>query len=78
MSLNKKRQLAALDFTNHFIQRHFPRRAFVAPNVGDPFMGAHSLSSANALYLHDVRHPSLLTGALTAATALPSKRTDSY
>jgi hypothetical protein len=31
--------------------------------VGDPFMGAHSFSSVNALYLHGVRHPNLLTGA---------------
>jgi len=69
MSLNKKRQLAALDFANRFIQRHFPRRAFVAPDVGNPFRGAHSFSSAYALYLHGVCHPSLLTGVLTADAA---------
>jgi hypothetical protein len=63
MSLNKKRPLAALYFANRIIQRDFPLRAYVAPNVGDPFMGAHSLSSVNALYLHGVRHPNLLTGA---------------
>ena len=63
MSLNKKRPLAALYFANRIIQRDFPLRAYVAPNVGDPFMGAHSFSSVNALYLHGVRHPNLLTGA---------------
>ena len=63
MSLNKKRPLAALYFANRIIQRDFPLRAYVAPNVGDPFMGAHSFSSVNALYLHSVRHPNLLTGA---------------
>src|ERR1700730_5793465 len=62
MSLKKKR-LAALYFANRLIQRDFPLRAYVAPNVGDPFMGAHSFSSVNALYLHGVRHPNLLTGA---------------
>ena len=36
MSLNKKR-LAALYFANRIIQRDFPLRAYVAPNVGDPF-----------------------------------------
>jgi len=70
MSLHKKRPLAALYFANRIIQRHFPLRAFVAPNVGNPFMGVHFFTSANALYLHGVRHPSLLTGALTAAIAL--------
>jgi hypothetical protein len=49
MSLNKKRSLAALYFANRIIQRDFPLRAYVAPNVGDPFMGAHSFSSVNAL-----------------------------
>ena len=63
MSLNKKRPLAALYFAYRIIQRDFPLRAYVAPNVGDPFMGAHSFSSVNALYLHGVRHPNLLTGA---------------
>ena len=63
MSLNKKCLLAALYFANRIIQRDFPLRAYVAPNVGDPFMGAHSFSSVNALYLHGVRHPNLLTGA---------------
>ena len=63
MSLNKKRPLAALYFAYRIIQRDFPLRAYVAPNVGDPFMGAHSFSSVNALYLHAVRHPNLLTGA---------------
>ena len=63
MSLNKKRPLAALYFANRIIQRDFPLRAYVAPNVGNPFMGAHSFSSVNALYLHGVRHPNLLTGA---------------
>ena len=37
MSLNKKRPLAALYFANRIIQRDFPLRAYVAPNVGDPF-----------------------------------------
>ena len=63
MSLNKKHLLATLDFTNRFIQCHFPVRAFVAPNVGNPFMGVHSFRPVNALYLHGVRHPNLLTGA---------------
>jgi hypothetical protein len=63
MSLHKKRPLAALDFPNRIIQRDFPLRAYVAANVGNPFMGAHSFSSINALYLHGVRHSSLLTGA---------------
>src|ERR1700720_1964081 len=63
MSLNKKRPLAALYFAYRIIQRDFPLRAYVAPNVGDPFMGAHSFSSVNTLYLHGVRHPNLLTGA---------------
>jgi hypothetical protein len=38
--------------------RHFPRRAYVAPNVGNPFMGAHSFSSINAIYLHGIPNPS--------------------
>jgi hypothetical protein len=63
MSLNKKRPLAAFYFANRIIQRDFPLRAYVAPNVGDFFMGPHSFSSVNALYLHGVRHPNLLTGA---------------
>jgi hypothetical protein len=48
--LNKKRPLDALYFANRIIQRDFPLRAYVAPNVCDPFMGAHSFSSVNALY----------------------------
>jgi hypothetical protein len=63
MSLNKKRPLAALYFANRITQRDFPLRAFVAANVGNPFMGAHSFSSVNALYLYGVRHPNLLKGA---------------
>src|SRR6202040_726384 len=63
MSLTKKRPLAALYFANRITQRDFPLRAYVAANVGNPFMGAHSFSSVNALYLHGVRPPNLLTGA---------------
>ena len=70
MGLNRKRLLTALYFGNRIIQRDFPLRAFVAPNVGNPFMGAHSFSSVNALYLHGVRHPCLPTGALTVAPLL--------
>ena len=36
MSLNKKRPLATLYFAYRIIQRDFPLRAYVAPNVGDP------------------------------------------
>jgi hypothetical protein len=72
MGLNRKRLLTALNFTNRIIQRNFPLRTFVAPNVGNSFMGAHSFSSANALYLNGVRHPSLPTGALTVAVAAVS------
>ena len=61
MSLNKKRLLAALYFGNRIIQGHFPLRAFIAPNMGNPFRGAHSFSSVNAPYLHGISHPSLLT-----------------
>ena len=32
MSLSKKRQFAVLDFANRFIRRHFPLRAFIAPD----------------------------------------------
>ena len=39
MSLNKKRPLAALYFGNRIIQGHFPLRAFIAPNMGNPFRG---------------------------------------
>jgi hypothetical protein len=52
MGLNIKRLFTTLYFANRVIQRDFPLRAFVAPNVGNPFMGAHSFSSVNALYLH--------------------------
>ena len=52
MGLNRKRLLTALYFPNRIIQRNFPLRTFIAPNVGNSFMGAHSFSSANALYLH--------------------------
>jgi hypothetical protein len=61
MSLSKKRQFAVLDFANRFIRRHFPLRAFIAPDMSNPFMGDHSFSSANAFYLHHFRHRSLLT-----------------
>jgi hypothetical protein len=61
MSLNKKRPLAALYFGNRIIQGHFPLRAFIAPNMSNPFRGAHSFSSVNAPYLHGISHPSLLT-----------------
>ena len=57
MSLNKKRPLAALYFRNRIIQGHFPLRAFIAPNMGNPFRGAHSFSSVNAFYLHGIGHP---------------------
>src|ERR1700686_571793 len=77
MSLNKKRPLAALYFANRIIQRNFPLRTFTAPNVGNSFMGAHSFSSANALFLHGVRHPSLPIGALTVAVALLTSRLSS-
>ena len=70
MSLNKKRPLATLYFAYRIIQRDFPLRAYVAPNVGDPFMGAHSFSSVNALYLHAVRHPNLLTGIVNHTGAI--------
>jgi hypothetical protein len=70
MGLNRKRLLTALYFPNRIIQRNFPLRTFVAPNVGNSFMGAHSFSSTNAFYLHGIRHPSLPTGALTVAVAL--------
>src|SRR3979411_2786617 len=73
MGLNRKRLLTALYFSNRIIQRNFPLRTFIAPNVGNSFMGAHSFSSANALYLHGVRHPSLPTGALTVAVAARRK-----
>src|ERR1700730_1915809 len=76
MGLNKKRLLTALYFSNRIIQRNFPLRTFIAPNVGNSF-GAHSFSSANALYLHGVRHPSLPTGALTVAVALLTSRLSS-
>src|SRR5580704_388681 len=74
MGLNRKRLLTALYFSNRIIQRNFPLRTFIAPNVGNSFMGAHSFSSANALYLHGVCHPSLPTGALTVAVALLTSR----
>ena len=61
LSLNKKCPLAALYFGNRIIQGHFPLRAFIAPNMGNPFRGAHSFSSVNAPPLHGISHPSLLT-----------------
>jgi hypothetical protein len=56
MGLDKKRLLTALSFANRIIQRDFPPRGFIASNVGNPFMWAHSFGSVNALYLHGVRH----------------------
>ena len=70
MSLNKKCLLAALYFGNRIIQGHFPLRAFIAPNMGNPFRGAHSFSSVNAPYLHGISHPSLLNPAHAPAIAL--------
>jgi len=39
MNLNKKCPLAALYFRDRIIQGHFPLRAFIAPNMGNPFRG---------------------------------------
>src|SRR5947209_19065815 len=76
MGLNRKRLLTALYFSNRIIQRNFPLRIFI--NVGNSFMGAHSFSSANALYLHGIRHPSLPTAPLTVAVALLTSRLSSW
>jgi hypothetical protein len=76
MGLNRKRLLTALYFGNRIIQRDFPLRAFVAPNVGNPFMGL-ILSVLLMHFICMVFATSLLTGALTVAVVLLTSRLSS-
>jgi type I restriction enzyme M protein len=46
MGLNIKRLFTTLYFADRVIQRDFSLRAFVAPNVGNPFTGGYTLRDA--------------------------------